>query len=332
MKYKRLSQIIVFFLILMISYGTIQNPFSTNYIERLKDQAVPVVQMEKDDLYKKIESEAKKFEKPPINAVIDKVWKAIPGYNGLAVDISASYENMKKYGNVYDEQKLVFKETEPEIHLKDLPPAPIYKGNPEKPMVTFLVNVAWGNEYLPQILKVFNEHGVKATFFLDGTWVKNHPKLAKMIVEEEHEIGNHGYSHPDMKKLSKARIREELEKTNEVIYATLEVTPAYFAPPSGSLRQDVVDIAAELNMFTIMWSVDTIDWRNPEPEKMVQNVLKKVHPGAMILMHPTASSAAGIEEIIIGVKAKGYQIGTVSQLIDESRINTKGNDRLTYFR
>lgn len=323
MKVHRAMHLLVFLFFIIVSYSTVQNPFSANYIERIKGEAIPVVQMVNDELYKKIETAAKKYEQPAQNAVVDRVWKAIPGYNGLIVDISASYKKMQKYGGKFDEEKLVFKETKPDIHLEDLPPTPIYKGNPQKPMVTFLVNVAWGNEHLPHILKVMKKHDVKATFFLDGSWVTKYPQLAKMIVEEGHEIGNHAYSHPDMRQLSNDRIREELEKTNEVIYATLAVVPKYFAPPSGSFRQDVVDIAAELNMKTIMWSVDTIDWKNPEPEAMVRNVLDKVHPGAMILMHPTASTASGIEQLILGIKAKGYQLGTVSELFDESRIHVK---------
>ncbi|MFV8827198.1 polysaccharide deacetylase family protein [Alkalihalobacterium sp. APHAB7] len=319
MKSKYGVHLIIFLFIILIAYGTIQNPFSVNYIDQLKQESIMVSKMQ-DPLYEQIATEAKKYEKEPIDAVADKVWKAVPGYNGVQVDVEASYQKMKKEA-AFDKHKLVFREIEPKVHLDDLPPLPIYKGNPEKPMVSLLVNVAWGNEYLPDMLKVMNEHDVKSTFFLDGSWVKNNPKLAKMILEEGHEIGNHAYSHPDMKQLSAARISEELKKTNEVIYATLEVTPKWFAPPSGSFRQEVVDIAANLNMKTIMWSVDTVDWKRPDPQSMAQRVLSKVHPGAMVLMHPTSSTAAGLEQMIVGIKNKGYQIGTVSHLMDESRIN-----------
>ncbi|OLO40939.1 hypothetical protein BTR23_05555 [Alkalihalophilus pseudofirmus] len=319
MKSKYGVHLIIFVFIFIIAYGTTQNPFTVNYIDQLKQESIMVTKMQ-DPLYEQIAIEAQKYEKPPIDAIVDRVWKAVPGYNGVQVDIEASYEKMKKQGS-FDKQKLVFREVKPKVHLDDLPPTPIYKGNPEKPMVSLLVNVAWGNEYLPDMLKVMNKYDVKSTFFLDGSWVKNNPKLAKMVLEEGHEIGNHAYSHPDMKQLSPSRISEELNKTNEVIYATLEVTPKWFAPPSGSFRQEVVDIAASLNMKTIMWSVDTVDWKRPDPHSMVQRVLNNVHPGAMILMHPTSSTAAGLEQMIVGIKNKGYQIGNVSHLMDESRIN-----------
>jgi probable sporulation protein (polysaccharide deacetylase family) len=233
-----------------------------------------------------------------------------------------SFKAMKK-ANKFDENKLVVKQIKPSVHLENLPASPIYRGNPEKPMVTLLVNVAWGNEHLPGMLQTMKKQNVRSTFFLDGSWVKKNPSLARMIAEEDHEIGNHAYSHPDLKKMTNDRIKEELKQTNDVINATLNISPKWFAPPSGSYRNDVVQIAAELEMKTILWSVDTVDWRNPNPDEMVERVLNKVHPGAMILMHPTASSATGLEKLIKGIKDKGYSVGTVSDLMDEKRLIPK---------
>ncbi|MDR7072190.1 polysaccharide deacetylase family protein [Fictibacillus barbaricus] len=301
---------------------TVHNPFTSTYIESIKAQTTAVSKMESNSIYNQIKQKAKEYNRPPQNAQIDPVWKATPGYNGLVVDMDESFKAMKKE-NEFDEKKLVVKQIEPTVHLDNLPASPIYRGNPEKPMVTLLVNVAWGNEYLPGMLQTMKKYNVKSTFFLDGSWVKKNPSLAKMIREEGHEIGNHAYSHPDLKKMTNARITEELKQTNEVINATLDLTPKWFAPPSGSYRNDVVQIANELGMKTILWSVDTVDWRNPDPKVMTQKVLSKVHPGAMVLMHPTKSSAAGLEEIIKGIKEKGYSIGTVSSLMDEKRLLPK---------
>jgi len=270
-------------------------------------------------LYQEIQNRAKEYEIAPTDAKIDKVWKAMPGYNGLKVDIQASYEKMKKDG-VFNPKKLVMKQIPPNVHLEDLPPSPIYKGHPEKPMVAILVNVAWGNEYLSEMLATLKKHNVYGTFFLEGRWVKENPELAKMIVTGGHEIGNHSYSHPDMKTLSSQKIRSELKKTNEVIKATTEKDVQLFAPPSGSFRDEVVKIAHEMNMKTIMWSVDTIDWKKPSPQVLLNRVMSKVHPGAMILMHPTESSSKALDQLILDIKKKGFQFGKVSELLDEKRI------------
>ncbi len=268
-----------------------------------------------------IQTKAKRYEIPPQDAVIDRVWKAIPGYNGLKVNVEASYQNMKKDGT-FDKRKLVYEQISPKVHLKDLPPEAIYRGHPEKPMVTFLVNVAWGNEYIPKMLEVLKKYNVQATFFLEGRWVKNYPDMAKMIADAGQEIGNHSYSHPDLKTMSNEAIRRELKKTNEVIEATTGVKCKWFAPPSGSYRDDVVKIAHDLKMGTIMWSVDTIDWQKPSPSVIVERVTSKLHPGAIILMHPTLSTAEALEPLIKAIKQK-YEIGNVSMLLDEKRIVQK---------
>jgi peptidoglycan/xylan/chitin deacetylase (PgdA/CDA1 family) len=73
-------------------------------------------------------------------------------------------------------------------------------------------------------------------------------------------------------------------------------------------------------METVLWSVDTIDWQKPEPGVLVERVLKKVHNGAMILMHPTDSSSRSLETLIQSIKQKGYSFGSVSMLLDEERL------------
>ncbi|WP_408011012.1 polysaccharide deacetylase family protein [Pseudalkalibacillus sp. A8] len=319
---KGYKTIIISVSILFITYMSVQNPLSHRYISTLKNEAFSAVTVSESNtapLLDQIKLYSGEHNIKPVNARIDPVWKAIPGYNGLSVDIEASYERMKKRKK-FDESLIVYKQTKPKVSLEDLPPSPIYKGNPNKPMVTLLVNVAWGNEYLPEILATMRKHKVHTTFFLDGSWVKKNQDLAKVIFEEGHEIGNHAYSHPDMKTLTNQRIREEIHKTNEIIQSTLDVTPTWFAPPSGSFRMDVVNIASSMNMHTILWSVDTVDWRKPEPNEMASHVVNKIHPGAMVLMHPTSSTAKGLEQMIQGIRAKGYSIGTVSQLISEKRL------------
>ncbi|MBB5323624.1 putative sporulation protein (polysaccharide deacetylase family) [Anoxybacillus tepidamans] len=307
-------------MIFLFSWGIVNQSFINEYITALREKSIEASKAS-DKLYMEIQTKAKQYEIPPQNAVVDRVWKAIPGYNGLKVNVEASYKNMKKDG-IFDERKLVYQQVPPAVHLEDLPPAAIYRGNPEKPMVAFLINVAWGNEYIPKMLEILKKYHVQATFFLEGRWVKNYPDMAKMIVDAGQEIGNHSYSHPDLKTMSNEAIRRELEKTNEVIEATTGVKCKWFAPPSGSYRDDVVKIAYDLRMRTIMWSVDTIDWQKPSPSVIVERVTSKLHPGAMILMHPTLSTAEALEPLIIAIQQK-YEIGNVSMLLDEKRIVKK---------
>jgi len=317
---KNSKSLIGIMMIAILTVVLIENPLSNQYLTKLKRGTI-YIYADQSDLYNQIELAAKEYSIKPQDAKVDKIWKAIPGINGLKVDIKASYDNMKK-DKKFDKNKLIYTQIKPKVHLEDLPPSPIYRGNPDKPMVSFLINVAWGNEYLPKMLETLKKYNIHATFFLEGRWTQNNPELAKMIVENGNEVGNHSFSHPDMKNLTSARIREELIKTNQVIQATTgeDIKVKWFAPPSGSYRDDVVKIADSMGMGTIMWSVDTIDWQKPSPSTIVTRVMTKVHPGALILMHPTESTANALEQLIVEIKKKQYRIGTVSKLVDEERI------------
>jgi probable sporulation protein (polysaccharide deacetylase family) len=312
---KKISIIIV---ICLAGWIAVSNPFVNKYLTLTKESSLPAAK-QSDPLYQSIIKNAPTYEIPPKDATIDRVWKAIPGYNGREVDIAASYKNMKNKG-IFNEKKLVFTETKPKVHLKDLPPSPIYKGHPDKPMVSFIINVAWGNEYLSQMLATLKRHNITVSFFLEGNWVKKNPDLAKMIVSSGHEVGNHSYSHPDMKQLTAARARDQIVKTNEIIEAATGKKCIWFAPPSGSYRDETVRVADELNMMTVMWTVDTVDWRKPTPDALITRVMSKIDNGAMVLMHPTESTAKSLDRLITQIKQKNLKIGTVSELMSEERV------------
>lgn len=304
-------------MILLLAWVTVDNPITDGYLSVMKGSTVDV--SKQNDLYREIEEKAPNYEIKPSNAKIDPVWKAMPGYNGLKVDIEASYKKMKSSGK-FDEDKLVFQQVKPEVHLTDLEPAAVYKGHPDKPMVSFIVNVAWGNEYLSSMLKTLKKHNVTATFFLEGRWVKENPDLAKMIASAGHEVGNHSYSHPNMKEISAAKTKKEIDDTNSVIEATTGKKVTWFAPPSGSYREETVKIAAALNLKTVMWSVDTIDWQKPTPDQLTQRVMSKIHNGAIVLMHPTDPTAKALDQLILQIKQKDLSISTLTKMISEERV------------
>ncbi|MFC4799566.1 polysaccharide deacetylase family protein [Neobacillus sp. GCM10023253] len=308
----------VFLYVFIIALGSLVEPLNVTAVTLKTD--IQAKQKKNDDLYKKIEAFSNEHRIAPIDATIDRIWKAIPGHNGLDADIKASYKKMKKSGK-FDKNKIVFKEVSPRVHLEDLAAEPIYRGNPQKPMVALLINVAWGNEYIPTILEVLNDSKVKATFFYDGSWVKKNPDLARMIYKEGHEIGNHAYSHPDLQRRSKSETIQEISKTNTVIEETIGVKPKWFAPPSGSFNKVTIQVADELNMKTILWTIDTVDWRKPATGEMVNRIVKNADNGFMVLMHPTKPVVEGLGDMITGIKAKGIQLGTVSDLLSEKRIN-----------
>ncbi|MCM3625898.1 polysaccharide deacetylase family protein [Paenibacillus glycanilyticus] len=297
-----------------------------DYIQAIKGQnavvtgtEVAISDEEKAKLRETIEAEAQQRYVQPIDARIDRVWKAIPGYNGLEVDIEKTYQQTIASGSTSPIQ-FVYKEISPKISLKDLGPWPIYKGNPNKKMISIMVNVAWGNEYLPAILDTFDKEHVKATFFLDGSWLKKYPDVAKHIQERGHEISNHAYSHPDMKTLSRQNQFTQISRTEDLLKSTLDVQNKWFAPPSGSYNQTTIQVASEQGLMTVMWTIDTVDWQKPSPDWIIKKISSKLEPGALILMHPTASSRDALTGMIREAKRQGYALGTVSETLSSDRL------------
>ncbi|WP_042160577.1 polysaccharide deacetylase family protein [Paenibacillus gorillae] len=276
-------------------------------------------EQELSELKQTIASEAEKQRIAPVNARIDRVWKAIPGYNGVDVDVDKSYEKTVAAGALTPIQ-FVYKEVNPEISLRDLGRYPIFRGNPEKKMIAFMINVAWGNEYIQPILDTLEKEQVKATFFLDGSWLKKYPDVAKQIQAKGHEMSNHAYSHPNMSELGRQAAYTQISRTEELLKSTLSVENKWFAPPSGDYNQTTIQVAAEQGLMTVLWTIDTVDWKKPPPDTIMRRISSKLEPGALILMHPTASSRDALPGMIRDAKQKGYAIGTVSELLSTQRV------------
>ncbi|OUM88386.1 MAG: hypothetical protein BAA01_08435 [Bacillus thermozeamaize] len=272
-----------------------------------------------DPLWVQIQSLAERVDQPAENARIDPVWKAIPGYNGLVVDREVTYQLAKSRSS--QPIQLIYQELPPQIDLKQLPPAPIYRGNPQKPMVGLMINVAWGEEHLPAMLEILREEQVKATFFLDGSWAKKNPEWVKAIDQQGHEIGNHAYSHPAMSKLNESEMERQISQTNQVIEQVIGNKPRYFAPPSGDFNQQVVEVAHRQGMLTILWTLDTVDWKKPAPELILKRIVPEVSNGNLILMHPTSPTVQALKPMIRQIRSKKLLLGTVSDVLSPARVD-----------
>ena len=263
-----------------------------------------------------IEQVANVLEIPPVNAVLDAANNGvIPGLNGLAVDIE------KTLALIMEAQKgetvsPVFTQLEPEVNLAAFPEHPIYQGNPLKDQVVFLINVAWGNEHLQDLLTVLKENQVQATFFLVGRWVKGNEKEARIIAESGFEIASHGYSDAlSMQEASLETAREDIRRAADTIEEICGIRPIYFSPHRGELSAAVLKAAALENNRTIMWTVDTVDWMLPGVDVMVNKILTQAVGGSLILMHPTEQTAEFLRQVIPRLKAKGLEPVSLSTLL-----------------
>lgn len=271
-----------------------------------------------------IREEADKRRIEPIDAINDRVWKAIPGYNGLEVDVESTYQKarLQPEGSAI---QYVYREIKPKISLDDLGAQPIYRGNPNKPMVAFMINVAWGNEFIVPMLDILEEEKVRATFFFDGSWLKKNVELATEIQKRGHQLENHAYSHPNMSQLETTRARLEISKTKDLLKEKLGVENRWFAPPSGDFDDRTVTLVAEQGLKTVLWTLDTVDWMKPPASSIVSKISKKVEPGSLILMHPTASSRDALKGMISAIRDKGLILGTVEDTLSSDRVKVPGS-------
>lgn len=194
-------------------------------------------------------------------------------------------------------------------------PQPIFQGSIAQPKVALACNVFWGEEFLPDMLNTLSENNVKITFFIGGSWAKRYPDMLKSLADSGHELGNHSYSHPHPNSLSKEKNKDQITKTADLVRDVTGVQTNLYAPPYGEYNDTVLLAAHELGYKTIMWSIDTIDWQRPPAEVVKNRVLKKLHNGAIILIHPTAPTARALPELIKEIQQQGYQICTVSDIL-----------------
>ena len=192
---------------------------------------------------------------------------------------------------------------------------PIYKGSADKREVALTINVVWGDEYIEPMLDILAKENVKATFFIGGKWAEDSTELLMKIVNAGHEIGNHGYSHEHMSKLSYEKNVEQIKKSADAIFNKCGIAPILFAPPYGEFNDTTLKAASDLGCTTIMWSVDTIDWRGDGVNAIIGRIKKNCHDGAIILAHPTADTIKALPEIISFVKESGRSFTTVGELL-----------------
>ena len=194
--------------------------------------------------------------------------------------------------------------------------APIYRGSGAN-QVTLMINVYWGTEYIDDMLAIFDKYGVTTTFFVGGSWVAQYPEMLQKIASFGHEIGNHGYFHKEHSKLSYDNNVSEIVSCGKLVFATIGRNMTLFAPPSGDFSSVTLDAARDNGYKTIMWSRDTIDWRDKDSDLVFSRATKNTSSGELILMHPTAHTRDALEKIVQYYLDKGFSIVPVTTNIGE---------------
>ncbi len=190
----------------------------------------------------------------------------------------------------------------------------IYGGN-STDGVSLTFNVYENRSAVERIVDILDEYNAKATFFVGGCWADDNKETLDKIIKSGHELGNHGYFHKDHAKLSYEDNRQEIYLTGVVVNALCGYQPKLFAPPSGSFSYDTLKAADDLGYKVIMWTKDTIDWRDSDAKKLVKRATDNLKGGDVILMHPKDHTVKVLPEILGKIAEKGFRAVTVGENI-----------------
>ncbi|HWJ02150.1 MAG TPA: polysaccharide deacetylase family protein [Verrucomicrobiae bacterium] len=210
------------------------------------------------------------------------------------------------------------------LHVFSQKLKPIYSVETDKKEVAITFDISWGEDNVLPVLEILNREGVKATFFLSGPWAKKYPNLVKSIVNGGHEIASHGNRHIDLNTLGKQEIIAELKQADKDLQEVSGKKPSLIRTPNGAYDNKVIESASAVDYRVIQWSVDSLDWKRPGPQAVINNVLnghrpgQGVKPGAIILFHASNSApdtVSALPVVLKKLKEQGYSIMPVGDLL-----------------
>lgn len=191
--------------------------------------------------------------------------------------------------------------------------------------ISLTLDCCYDDKNTNAVLEVLDKYNVKITFFMAGIFVERFPESAKKILAAGHEIGNHSYSHPNMKTIPAANQFYQADHTIELMQQILDYTPRLFRYPTGAYDAPINALVRGLGMEPIQWEIDSHDWDAAfDHEKIVKRITGKVEPGYIILCHLDGRACAANLD-----KALDYYINTLGlQVIPVTELLARGGQDL----
>lgn len=186
-----------------------------------------------------------------------------------------------------------------------------YIENTDEKVLYLTFDAGYENGNTPAILDALKKHNAQATFFIVGHYLESSPDLVKRMIDEGHIVANHSYHHPDMSGMGKEEFQKELGELESLYQETLGQEMAkFYRPPQGKYSENNLKIAQELGYKTIFWSLAYVDWNaddQPTREEALEKLTKRVHPGAVVLLHTTSKTNGEIlDEVLTKWEEMGY--------------------------
>ncbi len=195
---------------------------------------------------------------------------------------------------------------------------PVFYVNTERKALALTFDISWGDKTPVKVLDVLSQYNQKATFFLSGPWSKHYKDMVKRIVDDGHEIASHGQDHINLSQESKDSIKKNIQSAHDILVDLTNTTPKYFRPPNGDYDDLVILAARELGYETVIWAVDSLDWKNPGATYIVERISKLSFPGAILLFHASDSAKQTHEAlpmVLENLKSAGYELMPLGELM-----------------
>lgn len=241
---------------------------------------------------------AKKAESVGVSALLHEKsenWGLGFGTEGKPPTGNASAEELKKY-NAY------------------------FIGDTTQNTIYLTFDCGYENGNTEPILDALKKHDVKATFFVVGNFLETSPEIVKRMIAEGHTVGNHTYHHLDMSSISSMDAFKKETQDVENLFEQITGTPItkFYRPPQGKYNIENLKMAQELGYHTFFWSLAYVDWyqdKQPTKDEAFGKLLKRIHPGAIVLLHSTSSTNAQIlDELLTKWEEMGYTIKLLTEL------------------
>lgn len=241
---------------------------------------------------------AKKAESVGVSALLHEKsenWGLGFGTEGKPPTGNASAEELKKY-NAY------------------------FIGDTTQNTIYLTFDCGYENGNTEPILDALKKHDVKATFFVVGNFLETSPEIVKRMIAEGHTVGNHTYHHLDMSSISSMDAFKKETQDVENLFEQITGTPItkFYRPPQGKYNIENLKMAQELGYHTFFWSLAYVDWYQDKQltkDEAFGKLLKRIHPGAIVLLHSTSSTNAQIlDELLTKWEEMGYTIKPLTEL------------------
>lgn len=197
----------------------------------------------------------------------------------------------------------------------------VRKGGDQRRLIALTFDDGPGPATVP-LLDTLQRLRVPATFFVVGAQLPAHAATLQRMIDLGVPIGNHTATHANLAQLSRAEQRQQIDSAADELTGYGAQYPRLFRPPYGAQDQTTLDLLGRRRALSVLWSVDSEDYRRPGVDVIVRNVVDRAHPGAIVLLHDAggdrSQTLAAVPRIVKELRAQGYRFVTVPRLLLES--------------